>query len=362
LIDAESGAQLWTDRLASDRTDLVKAQREITGRIARSLNLQLTEAVGRRVERDGPANPDAQDFLMRGWALYYRPASSASRQEARRDFERALEIDPQSVRARIGIGTVLVDDLVLRFSSDLERDKARAQEMLAEALEREMNDSMAHFAMGMLRRIQNRLNDSQIELETAIALDRNNARALQQLGVTLMCLGEPEDAFPQIERAIRLNPHDPNIASYYWAAGSAELVSGRVDDAASLLTKARAANPRLYFIHLWLAGSLALKGDLGAARSAVAESLELRPEVSSLARLARRESLLYQSSIYGPRRQDSVRWPPPSRLPRRMSHAEWPLWVRLPGLRRSQRQRESCVDSGRSPFDPAFCDFRRASD
>jgi tetratricopeptide (TPR) repeat protein len=201
----------------------------------------------------------------------------------------------------------------------LERDKARAQEMLGEALEREMNDSMAHFAMGMLRRIQNRLNDSQIELETAIALDRNNARALQQLGVTLMCLGEPEDAFPQIERAIRLNPHDPNIASYYWAAGSAELVSGRVDDAASLLTKARAANPRLYFIHLWLAGSLALKGDLGAARSAVAESLELRPEVSSLARLARRESLLYQSSIYGPRRQDSVRWPPPSRLPRRMT-------------------------------------------
>ena len=292
LIDAESGAQLWTDRLASDRTDLVKSQREITGRIARSLNLQLAEVVGRRVERDGPANADAQDFLMRGWALYYRPASSASRQEARRDFERALEIDPQSVRARIGIGTVLVDDLVLRFSSDLEGDKARAEEMLREALEREMNDSMAHFAMGMLRRIQNRLNDSQIELETAIALDRNNARAFQQLGVTLMCLGEPEDAFPQIERAIRLNPHDPNIASYYWALGSAKLISGQVDDAVDLLSKARAANPRLYFIHLWLAGSLAVKGDLGAARSAVAASLELRPEVSSLARW-RAENLFY---------------------------------------------------------------------
>jgi len=188
------------------------------------------------------------------------------------------------VGARIGIGTVLVDDLVLRFSSDLERDKARAEDMLREALEREMNDSVADLAMGMLRRIQNRLNDSQIELKTAIALDRNNARAFQQLGVTLMCLGEPEDAIPQIERAIRLNPHDPNIASYYWALGSAELVSSRMDDALSLLSKARAANPRLYFIHLWLAGSLALKGDPGAARSAVAASLELRPEVSSLAR------------------------------------------------------------------------------
>jgi TolB-like protein/Flp pilus assembly protein TadD len=292
LIDAESGAQLWADRFASDRTNLVKAQSEITGRIARSLNLELAEAVGRRVERDGVANPDAQDFLMRGWALYYRPASTSRRQEALRDFGRALEIDPQSVKARIGIGTVLVDDLVLRFTSDRERDTARADEMLREALEREMNDSMAHFAMGMLRRIQNRLKDSQIELETAIAFDRNNARAFQQLGVTLICLGQPEDAIPRIERAIRLNPHDPNIASYYWALGSADLVSGRVEDAVILLSKGRAANPRLYFIHLWLAGSLALKGDLDAARSAVAESLKLRPEVNSVASW-RAENLFY---------------------------------------------------------------------
>jgi TolB-like protein len=292
LIDAESGAQLWADRFASDRTNLVKAQSEITGRIARSLNLELAEAVGRRVERDAVANPDAQDLLMRGWALYYRPASTTRRQEALREFERALEIDPQSVEARIGVGTVLVDDLVLRFTSDRERDTARADEMLREALEREMNDSMAHFAMGMLRRIQNRLKDSQIELETAIAFDRNNARAFQQLGVTLICLGQPEDAILRIERAIRLNPHDPNIASYYWALGSADLVSGRVDDAVSLLSKGRAANPRLYFIHLWLAGSLALKGDLDAARSAVAEAVKLRPEINSVASW-RAENLFY---------------------------------------------------------------------
>ena len=229
---------------------------------------------------------------MRGWASYYRPASTASRQEALRAFERALEADSQSVAARIGIGTVLVDDLVLRFTNDRERDTARADEMLRDALEREMNDSMAHFAMGMLRRIQNRLNDSQIELEAAIALDRNNARAFQQLGITLMCQGEPELAIPQIERAIRLNPHDPNIASYYWALGSAELVSGRVDDAVNVLSKGRAANPRLYFIDLWLAGSLALKGDLDAARSAVAELMKLRPEINSVASW-RAENLFY---------------------------------------------------------------------
>ena len=282
LIDAESGAHLWADRFETDHANLAKAQNEITGRLARTLNLELTEAVSRRVERDGLVNPDAHDFLMRGWASYYRPVSPTIRQEALRAFERALEVDPQSVEARIGIGTVLVDDMVLRFSSSRKQDAARADQVLGEALERETNHSMAYFAMGVLRRVQNRLADSQIELETAIALDRNNARAFQQLGLTLMWLGQPEAAIPQIERAIRLNPHDPNIASYYWALGSSNLIAGRVDDALNLLNKARAANSRLFFIHLWLAAPLALRGDLAEARTALAESMKLKPDVNSL--------------------------------------------------------------------------------
>jgi adenylate cyclase len=298
LIDSETGVQLWADRFASDRANLAKAQNEITDRIARTLNLELAEAVGRRVERDGPANPDAQDFLMRGWALYYRPASIAVRQEARRYFERALKLDPQSVEAaRIGIGTVLVDDVVLRFTTSREQDVARADQLLQEALAREMNISMAHFAVGVLRRIQVRLNDSQIELQAAIALDRNNARAYQQLGLTLMWLGQPDAAIPQIKKAIRLNPHDPNIASYYWALGSANLVAGRLDDAVVLLSKARAANPRLLFIQFWLAASLALKGDLDEARSALADSIALKPEITSLARW-RAESPWYTNPAF----------------------------------------------------------------
>jgi len=284
LIDAESGAQLWADRLESDRADLVKGQKEITGRLARTLNLELTEAVHRRAERAGVVDIDAQDLVLRGWALYHRPASAPVRQEALRAFERAFELDPQSIDGRIGIGTVLADDLVLSFSQSREQDIARADRVLSEALERDLNRSMAHFAMGVLRRVQNRLSDSKIELETAIALDRNNARARQQLGLTLMWLGQPEIAIPQIEKAIQLNPYDPNIASYYWGLGSSKLVSGRIDEAATLLEKARASNPRLFFVHLWLAAPPALRDELDEARSGLAQSLKLRPKINSLAR------------------------------------------------------------------------------
>jgi tetratricopeptide (TPR) repeat protein len=65
--------------------------------------------------------------------------------------------------------------------------------------------------------------------------------------------------------------------------GYSHLLLDQVDEAIDLLRKARAANPRFWFIHLALAGALGLKGDLDEAKAALAEALKLRPEVNSLA-------------------------------------------------------------------------------
>jgi adenylate cyclase len=200
LIDAESGAHLWADRFDTNRANLAEAQNEITGRLARTLDLELVEAVGRRIERERAADPDARDLVMRGRAWLYRPASVATRQEAQRAFERALEIDPASVDARIGIAATLVVILANGWSTSVQQDQARAEQLLLEAVERDPKRSMAQLAMGILRRYQNRLAESRVEHETAIALDHNNARAFHQLGLTLMFLGQPEEAIPQSVR------------------------------------------------------------------------------------------------------------------------------------------------------------------
>jgi adenylate cyclase len=185
LIDAETGAHLWADRFDTDRSNLGETQDEITGRLARTLNLELVEAAGRQIEHETAVDPDARDLVMRGWAWYYRPYSAASRREAQRAFERALEIDPGSIEARIGIATILVANVTDGWSNSLEQDQARAEQLLLEAIEHNANRSMAHYAMGALRRVQMRLAEAQIEFETTIALDRNNARAFYRLGQTL---------------------------------------------------------------------------------------------------------------------------------------------------------------------------------
>ena len=71
--------------------------------------------------------------------------------------------------------------------------------MVAEALDRNRNDPRAYYALGMLRRQQNKPAEARIAFEKSVALDRNMSRGHLQLGYTLMALGQPEAALPQFE-------------------------------------------------------------------------------------------------------------------------------------------------------------------
>jgi TolB-like protein/class 3 adenylate cyclase/tetratricopeptide (TPR) repeat protein len=283
LIDAETGAHLWADRFDTTRANLPEAQNEITGRLARSLNVELVRDASRRIEQEKAVDPGARDLMMRGWASFYQPRSQANIKEVQRAFEQALALDPRSVDARIGLAMALTSIFTNGWSSSVQQDQARAEQLLLEALERDPDLSKAHNAMAVVRRTQNRLAEGRIESEKAIALDPNDADAQNNLGRQLMMMGQPEAAIPHIEKALHLSPHDPNIWVYYWGLGVCHLVLGRVDEAIDFFRKARAANPRLWFHHLWLAAALGLKGDLDEAKAALAESLKLNPQVDSVA-------------------------------------------------------------------------------
>ncbi|HEY2620673.1 MAG TPA: winged helix-turn-helix domain-containing protein [Acetobacteraceae bacterium] len=285
LIDAGSGTHAWADRFATDRRNLAEAQREITGRLAHTLDLQLVAADDRRIQQMKRADPDAADLAMRGWALWFQPFSVATREKAARAFAQALEIDPQSVDAKIGAATILVSNIGVGSSRSPQQDGARAERLLLEAIEQDANSSRAHEVLGTLRRIQARLDEARIEFETAIALDRNNAHAMLGLGQTLMFLGRPADGIPPIENSMRLDPRDPNIAFGHWSLGACQLLLGHIDKAADLLRTARAENPRVYFFHIYLAAALGLHGDIDEARAALTEAVRLNPAASSLARL-----------------------------------------------------------------------------
>jgi adenylate cyclase len=288
LIDAQNGAHVWADRFDTDRRDLARAQNEITGRLAGTLHAELAAAAGNQIDQEGAVDPDARDLVMRGWAWLYRPVTPQTLQQAQQTFERALAMDPRSIGARTGLARVLLGNIGNGWSRSLQEDQARAEQLLNEALERDANSSIAHWAKGFLRRTQNRLAEARTEFETVIALDRNSVDAFRQLGVAEMFLGQPEAAIPTIETAIRLSPREPQVSTSYWVSGTCHLFLGHVKQAIDLLRKAAAANPQVFYNYLWLAGALGIGGELDEARVAIAEALKLKPEVNSLARIRAR--------------------------------------------------------------------------
>jgi TolB-like protein/Tfp pilus assembly protein PilF len=266
LIDAETGAHLWADRFDTDRRDLATAQSEITGRLARTLNIEAVRDVGRRIEQERAVDPDTRDLAMRGWSQWYRPQSMANNQQAQRTFEQALALDPGSLDAEIGLATVLASSVANRWSSSVEQDGARVEQLLFEALGRDPNSSMGHRAMGILRQAQNRLLEAHTEAEAAVALDPNNADAELSLGIMLLWLGRPQVGIRHVERAIQLSSHDPNIGMFYRELGSSHLLLGHVDQAIDFLGKGRAVYPGDWYVRLLLAAAFGLRGDLEEAK------------------------------------------------------------------------------------------------
>lgn len=280
LIDAESGAHVWADRFETNGNDMSAAGGEITGRLSWELTRNLFAEASRRAERD--SRSDAKTLAMRGWSVYHRPRSSVNLQQALQLWERALRIDPGLMSAKIGIALVCASNFWYGWSHSFQRDEARAEQLLLEVFAVDPSDITARIVMGILRRLQGRLTESKIELESVPALERNVA-GLRQLGATLVYLGQPEAAIRSLERSIRISPYEANIGFNHTYWGLCHLLLGRVEKAIDHLRMARTSNPRIYVVHLYLAAALGLNGEVDEASAALAEGIRLKPEVNSLA-------------------------------------------------------------------------------
>jgi hypothetical protein len=123
-----------------------EAQGQITGRLARSFDLELAAAADRRIARERVADPDAQVSVLRGRACLIRSSSSETRHEAQRAFERALDIDPQSIDAKVYLAITLVLNLLDGWSRSPLQDQARAEQLLLEVLEQDSNLAKGPYA------------------------------------------------------------------------------------------------------------------------------------------------------------------------------------------------------------------------
>jgi adenylate cyclase len=285
VICVQSEAHIWGERFNVEFDGAADARNEITGRLVRSISIKLIDDVSRRIEAVPLPDWTTYDFVMRGRAFVCRAASEQNRDKAIRCFEQALDRDHDSIDAKLGIAFILIINVGDCYSNSAERDLERAEQLLLDVLQTDDDIVVAHICMGLLRRHQGRLDESQIEFEKALEIAPAIPYAICQLGLALTLLGDPEGGISQIEKSLRLAPHDPGTPVAYLYLGRGHLLLDHIKEAVIYLKKARAGNPRLFYNHLYLAAALARMGEAREAASALQQAIEMKPEIGSISAL-----------------------------------------------------------------------------
>ncbi|MBI3858363.1 MAG: tetratricopeptide repeat protein, partial [Planctomycetes bacterium] len=193
------------------------------------------------------------------------------RAQAAADFRHALELEPSTIDALLGLGEVSLlagdpAEAMLNFTRAVDSSPGQAPALLAraranlrlrnpqaaladagEALRRGSRDPAALVARGRARCETGDIGGAQADFEEAAAKHPRFAPALSGLGDVLRERGTPERAVAEYDRALAL---DPGFAQAYRQRGNAERERGRLDKALADLDKAismDASDPFLYF-------------------------------------------------------------------------------------------------------------------
>ncbi|NVN88735.1 MAG: adenylate/guanylate cyclase domain-containing protein [Rhodopseudomonas sp.] len=275
LIDAETGNHLWAERFDKPLADLFDMQDEIVSRLANTLDAELIAAEARRAERS--PHPEAVDLVFQGRAWLNKGLTPDCMARAQSFFEQAVSLDPENVEAMVGLArvdwsigvAVMTDDWLARF--------AAAETTITKVVSLAPNHASAHYILGAVQIFTGRAAQGIAELEHALALDRNLARAHALIGYAKYLLGRGEETETHINEAFRVSPRD-TLATRWWAwIGLAKAQLNAETDAVVWIRRGLDANPNYSVRHFDLAAVLARLGKLDEARAAVNAGLALDP-------------------------------------------------------------------------------------
>src|SRR5207248_1919420 len=152
-------------------------------------------ALAKRALDVNPSSVDADVFLAE------EAIDAGRRDEARELLTKALEVNPSSLEAHALLGAIAyVDDKSQQFDAEVAKTLAIAP-----------NYSDVYRVAGEVAAHNYRFDEAVELTRRAIALDGRNARALADLGMHLLRIGDEGGARTAIEKSLDLDPFDDKV-------------------------------------------------------------------------------------------------------------------------------------------------------
>jgi DNA-binding winged helix-turn-helix (wHTH) protein/TolB-like protein/Flp pilus assembly protein TadD len=251
LIRVEDGARVWGETFDEKYTNLFSAQDAIAEEVARSLRVQLTGAQQNRTPRRQTENSEAYRAYIKGryfwnrrtisglwkglkyfqdavaldptyaqafagiadsYALlgeYTALAPNVAFPIAKRNAEKALELDPDLAEAHANVGFV---NLFYGF------DGIAAENEFRRALQSNPNYAIAHTWYGVDLAALGRHREAIAEAKRAEAVDPLSLTVTTDIGLIFYLAGRTDEAIASIKKAIDI---DPNFSRAHFRLGSA---------------------------------------------------------------------------------------------------------------------------------------------
>ncbi len=277
LNDVATGSHIWAERYDRSLADVFAVQDEITEAIVAAIEPQLYAAENFHAQRKAPDSLDAWDLVMRALSHYWR----VTRQDnvvAQALLEKAISIDPNYGQA---LGVLATSYMFCTHMGWAERSAVDAAERAALAAIRADNDDpWAHQALGGVRLLARRFDDSLAEFELALKLNPNFAMAQGYYGLSLCYSGRWQEGDEAARRAIRLSPRDPFLGVYYGVAAYAQFIGRNYEEAIALARQGIRQRGDFVGAHRVLTAAAGIAGQSELAREALQELRRAQPNVS----------------------------------------------------------------------------------
>lgn len=276
LVDAGTGGHLWAERYDRDLEDIFTLQDEVTQKIVTALAVKLTQDEQERLERRYTNNVEAYDCLLQGLGYFYL-FTKGGNDRARSMFDKAIDLDPAFALAYGLLGYTYWLEWSFGWSQSLEcLEKAFQLAQKATALDDSLPEP--HGILGMVYLWKKEHEQAIDHLQRAIALNPNDADALDQLAHVLTFSGRPEEAIGLEKKAMRLNPLYPPL--YEFTLGHAYFLVGEYEQAIDALRRLLDRNPNFLPAHIYLALCLGRLGRVDEAQAEAAEFARVTPNMS----------------------------------------------------------------------------------
>jgi serine/threonine protein kinase/Tfp pilus assembly protein PilF len=278
LIDVRTGFHLWADRFDRLIEDIFDLQTEVSQKIADALKVSLTDSEKQSLAHKPTHDLRAYDLYLRGRELLYRRGKK-NNEAAIQMFENALSLDPNFVSAYGALAEAF--SYMFSWYDGDQKWLGKTIEASQRALALDPDSIDAQFGTGTVYFHQKRLNEAKRTWEKVIQHDPEFYDAYRWLGIASDVTGDYDAALRYYEQCARLKPfsEEPwmHIEMTYRRMGNAEASEQSMRKLIEVGSRKLEVNPDDAVALSRITTPIARLGDPAKAHAALKRVLEIDP-------------------------------------------------------------------------------------